>query len=250
MVGMPGETELTARETGELIGNIASKLGVHPEVMKFEIFYALPLPGTPLWEYGEQVGVIGKETEDVIDYLTRVADAGTYKRYYINLNGAPISEVLFWEYVVRLEASRVYRKNNIQVLNANLRERYIEMWKKVAASNPRFSLKYTALKFTKITYFVDVFMVGNKFIDSIPRLVIYPIIKYMLFFEYLVQKMYGHNMENNLYIKRIKVKRLARDFVKNTKSKKKNSLRGIVLENREEVANAIDSVRQVLKSGL
>jgi hypothetical protein len=57
-------------------------------------------------------------------------------------------------------------------------------------------------------------------------------------------------MENNLYIKRIKVKRLARDFVKNTKSKKKNSLRGIVLENREEVANAIDSVRQVLKSGL
>jgi hypothetical protein len=218
--------------------------------MGFDIFYALPLPGTPLWEYGEQVGVIGKETEDVIDYLTRVADAGTYKRYYINLNGAPISEVLFWEYVVRLEASRVYRKNNTQVLNGNLKERYIKKWDKMTASNPRFSLKYTALKFTFITYFVDKYFVGNRVVDSMPRVVIYPIIKYLLFFEYLVQKMYGHNMENNLYIKRIKVKRLARDFVKNTKSKKKNSLRGIVLENREAIVTSVDSVRQSLKSGL
>ena len=250
MVGMPGETELTARETGELIGNIASKLGVHPEVMKFEIFYALPLPGTSLWEYGEQVGVIGKETEDVIDYLTRVADAGTYKRYYINLNGAPISEVLFWEYVVRLEASRVYRKNNTQVLNGNLKERYIKKWDKMIASNPRFSLKYTALKFTFITYFVDKYFVGNRVVDSMPRVVIYPIIKYLLFFEYLVQKMYGHNMKSNLYIKRKTIKRLADNFSKNTKSKKKSSLRGIVLENREAIVTSVDSVRQSLKSGL
>jgi len=250
MVGMPGETENTAKETGEFIGNIALKLGVHPEVMGYEIFYALPLPGTPLWEYGEQVDVIGIETDDVVDYLTRVADAGTYKRYYINLNGAPMSEVLFWEYIVRLEASRVFSNGKSQGLNLNLRKKYIEMWSKTKNTNPRFSLKYTALKFTKITYFVDRFVVGNKIIDMMPRIIIYPIIKYLIAFEYLVQKMYGHNMENNLFLKRRRVKRLSNDLVKKTKSKKKNSLRGIVLDNRHNIDTSVDFVRRSLKSGL
>ncbi len=252
MVGMPGEDKLTSRETGEFLGNIASKIGVHPEIMGFDIFYALPLPGTPLWEYGEQVGVIGKNTEDVIDYLTRVADAGVYKRYYINLNGAPMSEVIFWEYIVRLEASRTFRKNikNANTLNENIKKKYITLWERRRVLNPRFTLKYTALKFTFITYFVDKYFVGNRVVDSMPRVVIYPIIKYLLFFEYLVQKMYGHNMKSNLYIKRKTIKRLADNFSKNTKSKKKSSLRGIVLENREAIVTSVDSVRQSLKSGL
>ena len=251
MVGMPGETEFTAKETGEFIGNIALKIGVHPEVMGFEIFYALPLPGTPLWEYGEQIGVIGKNTEDVVDYLTRISDAGTYKRYYINLNGAAMSEVIFWEYIVRLEASRVYNKSSSDYsLNSNIKEKYIEILNKVKNVNPRYSLKYTALKFTQITYLVDTYIVGNKIIDKIPRAVIYPVIKYALYLEYLVQKMYGHNMQSNLYIKRNKVKRLSLDFVKNIKSKKRRSLRGIVLENRDVITSDVDLVRRSLKSGL
>ena len=80
--------------------------------------------------------------------------------------------------------------------------------------------------------------------------IIYPIIKYLLYFEFVVQKMYGHNMESNLYIKRKKVKRLSFDIVKKVKSNKKNSLRGIVLENRVETEDYLDSVRTALKSGL
>ena len=67
MVGMPGEDESTAKETGKFVGRITSKLGVHPKIFTPEIFYALPLPGTPLWEYGYQVGMIGKKDRDVVD---------------------------------------------------------------------------------------------------------------------------------------------------------------------------------------
>ena len=250
LVGMPGEDQYTARETGKFIGEVAAKLGVHPEIMKYEIFYALPLPGTPLWEYGEQVGVVGKDTSDVVDYLTRISDAGVYKRYYINLNGASMKEVIFWEYIVKLEASRVFNKKNTGNLNNNFRNRFVVKAKNDRAKNPRFSLKYTVLKFTHITYFIDAYVVGNKVIDAIPRGIIYPIIKYLLYFEFVIQKLYGHNMESNLYIKRKKVQRLSFDIVKKVKSKKKSSLRGIVLENRVKNEDYLGSVRTALKSGL
>ncbi len=250
MVGMPGETESTSRETGKFLGNIASKLGVHPEIMGYDIFYALPLPGTPLWEYGEQLGVIGTSTSEVVDYLTSIADAGVYKRYYINLNGAPMSEVLFWEYSVRLEASRVYNNSESSILNSDIQERYINMWKKTKEVNPRYLLKYTALKFTVISYFIDTYVVGNKIVDKIPRAIIYPIIKYFLYFEYTVQKMYGHNAKNNLFTKRKEIKRLASDFSKEIKSRKKRSLRGVVLRKRGSVTRHIQGIRQILRSGL
>jgi anaerobic magnesium-protoporphyrin IX monomethyl ester cyclase len=250
LVGMPGETESTARETGKFIGDIASKLGVHPNIIGFDIFYALPLPGTPLWEYGEQMGIIGTEPNDVVDYLTNITDATIYKRYYINLNGAPISEVLFWEYIVRLEASRSYRKNKSTVLKNDLKDKYINLWKKRELANPRYSLKYSALKFTIVSYFIDTYVVGNKVVDKIPRVLVYPIIKYFLYFEYLAQKMYGHNTKNNIFIKRKSIKRVANNFSKDSKSNKKKSLRGVVLKNRNKIVGHIDNVRQVLKTGL
>jgi len=73
----------------------------------------------------------------LLTYLTRVADVGTYKRYYINLNGAPISEVLFWETLVKLEASRTFRKEvNKSIINYDLSKKYIEQIEKIKKGNP------------------------------------------------------------------------------------------------------------------
>ena len=57
MTGMPGETDETAQQTGVFLGTIAHMQGTPPSQMGIGIFYALPLPGTPLYEYGQQVGV-------------------------------------------------------------------------------------------------------------------------------------------------------------------------------------------------
>ena len=249
MVGMPGEDEETVKQTGEFIGTIAGKLGVHPQHLAFDIMWALPLPGTPLWEYGEQVGVIGKGDQDVIDYLTRVSDAGTFKRYYINLSGAPISEVLFWDYLLRFEASRTFRKiNNV---NNELTKRYVNVHKGHLTKNPRHSLKYRALKFTKITYLIDKFCVGNKIFDSIPRSIAYPVVKSLLYFEYLIQKMFSSNRANSIFMTSKKVQRLNHK-IDNERSSIKRSLRGHVIKNRKPIADivGVEKIRHILRTGL
>ena len=249
MLGMPGETEETAKETGKFIGNITSKMGVHPTNIQMDIFYAIPLPGTPLWEYGEQLGVIGKKDTDVIDYLTAVSNAGTFKRYYINLNGAPISEVLFWEYLVRFESSRTFRKKNNLDIEAT--KKYTKCLNREKFANPRQSLKYTALTFTTITYLIDKYCVGSKLFDSLPRAIVYPIVKYLLYFEYQFQKLFTRNRSNNIFAYTKKVKRLPREIVSH-RSAKKRSLRGYVVKNRQPLneINDLEKTRELLRIGL
>jgi len=127
MIGMPGETDETVKQTGRLLGEIADMQGIHPTRFKDEIttFYALPLPGAPLYEYGTQVGVIGASVEEEEEYLESVSEEAAGRSNYINLNGSSMKKVLFWETLVRLEANRVFyerQKKNPQALR---RERWI-----------------------------------------------------------------------------------------------------------------------------
>ena len=249
MLGMAGEDESTAKETGKFLGTIASKLGVHLKYLSYDIMWALPLPGTPLWEYAEQVGVIGKKDQDVVDYLTRVSDAGCFRRYYINLNGAPISEVLFWEHLVLFEASRTFHKlNNV---NKELTKKHREKTLEAKNANPRNSLRYTALTFTTITYLIDKYCVGSKFFDSLPRAIVYPIVKYLLYFEYQFQKLFARNRSNNLFVYTKKVKRLVHESG-DEKSSRKRSLRGHVMKNRQPLneTTGLEKVRELLRIGL
>ncbi len=260
MVGMPGETEKTAMETGELIGRLAARMGLHPELQRFEVFYALPLPGTPLYEYGEQLGVIGKNLSDAAEFLERVADSATFRRYYINLNGAPMPEVLFWENLVRLEASRTFKKYNDKPFNSELVKRFQKATDRENKNNPRTKLKYTALKFTIITYIIENYIIGNKMFDYIPRWVLYPVVKYMAYFEYVTQSMFAANRKNNIFVNFKKVPRLDEDSFTMThkepdlkaskKGSKKYSLRSVVSEKREGFGSNKNSPHQVLVEGL
>tara|TARA_B100000315_G_scaffold259492_1_gene315768 strand:- start:515 stop:2404 length:1890 start_codon:yes stop_codon:yes gene_type:complete len=250
MVGMPGEDNKTVMETGKFIGEISAKMGIHPEFTNYEIFYALPLPGTPLWEYGEQVGVIDKNTEGTVGYLNRVADAGTYKRYYINLNGARTSEVLFWDYLIRLEACRAfYLSEKVKSFSGWKRgyDSINDTWK----SNPRTSLKYAALSFTHITYLLDAFVVKTRIFSIIPRFLLYPILRTLIYFEYIVQSLVPSNKENNIFIYKKRVKRLNNFANKDERSAKKRSLRGKVMKKRiDHIPNSVEDVRQVLRQGI
>jgi radical SAM superfamily enzyme YgiQ (UPF0313 family) len=244
MVGMPGETLDTAKETGVMIGRVAASMNIHPKVMGYDIFYALPLPGTPLYEYGEHVGVIDKTPQGTGRYLERVTDAGTYKRYYVNLNGAHISEVLFWDVLVGLEASRTFHKlqgnpsvliNNFQIELARSRELELK-------NNSRWTLKYRALKFTFFTWFIDTYILGNRFIDKIPRSIVYPLVKLMLYMEFLVQRKISFNSNNNIFVMDgSKIKRLtSNDLI--GRSAKSRSLRGIVNRSEDDHLNVRNEI--------
>lgn len=108
LIGMPGETLDTVRETGVYLGNISRMIGVPPGELGIGLCHALPLPGTPLYQYGQQVGMIGRTPDEEEKYLIAVSDLATEKDSYINLNGSPMREVLFWEFLLRYEATRGY----------------------------------------------------------------------------------------------------------------------------------------------
>lgn len=75
------------------------------------IFYALPLPGTPLYEYSQQIGVIGTSLDDEEKYLLAISDRNADKGNYININGASLRTLLFWDMLIRYEATREYVLN-------------------------------------------------------------------------------------------------------------------------------------------
>jgi len=112
MVGMPGETLTTAKESGQLLGELAAKLRVPLKLIYKDhgIFYCIPLVGTPMYEYGKQLGLIGQTVEEEEKYLELTSNIAQHKRYYINFNGAPMSEVVFWDILIFLEATRTYVK--------------------------------------------------------------------------------------------------------------------------------------------
>lgn len=231
IVGMPGETESTARETGELIGTIAAHIGVHPKFMRSDIYYALPLPGTPLYEYGNILGVIDGTPKGEEEYLMKVSGAGIFKRYYVNLNGAPIIEVLFWDYLVKFEASRVYREisKRIKPKIPNLGNKIRYIYETQVANNPNFNLRYSALKFTYITRFLDRFVYGSRVFDSLPRWLAYTPVKRLVYFEYLIQKRFSQNICNNLFTAYKGIKRIEGHLEKSQyKSAKARSLRGMM----------------------
>ena len=94
------------------MGEISAMLRVPASLMfkHSDICYALPLVGTPLYEYGKELGLIGQTVEDEEEFLETVSDVSYHKRYFINFNGAPMSEVVFWDMLVFLEATRTYNK--------------------------------------------------------------------------------------------------------------------------------------------
>ena len=212
MLGMPGESLKTAKASGKLMGEIAAKFGV-PVGLIFgntDLAYAIPLVGTPLYEYGKQLGLIGQNLDEEEKYLELTSNVGAYKRYYINFNGAPMSEVVFWDMLVFMEATRTYKK---LMKNKTNNEAMVKRFKKkleVQGLNPHIRSKEknveimgaaTAIKEIKINqYFITNFLkqhvVFNDFIAKLPRFLVNPIIKWSIYLEYLIQKNFFKDSHN------------------------------------------------------
>lgn len=229
LLGMPGEDEKTVTETGILFGEIAAKRGVHPKILGIDIFFAMPHQGTPLWFYGQKIGVIPSTLKELDGFLMEFSYFSFYKRFYINLNGASIKEVLFWDYLLMLEASRVFwlKVSDIKT-KKGLVDDYKVTYQNEKKINPRLSLKYKAIKFTIITRFVDNYLVGNRIIDFLPRWIIYPLIKNILYIEYLIQNLYTNNKKYPLFYTSKNIKRFVPE--------KEQSLRDSVKKTQKELA--------------
>lgn len=182
MVGMPGETESTVLETGAFLGALAHRIGVHPQHLPVAIAYALPFPGTPLYRYGQMIGIFGTSPEDEEAYLSALSTARFNKRSYVNLNGAPVKEVLFWDVLIAMEASRVFRQK--------MKERPATPTAVGKVYEKAFTSGWDGLSTTSLRHRFHRWLLNSPFIDSLPRWIVYPAAKNLLYVKHIMRVIY------------------------------------------------------------
>jgi len=73
VIGMPGEEPSTIEETGRYTGDVLT-LSPSLSPLDVSINFAQALPGTPLYEYGRSVGLVGAGEEEEERYLLAISD--------------------------------------------------------------------------------------------------------------------------------------------------------------------------------
>jgi anaerobic magnesium-protoporphyrin IX monomethyl ester cyclase len=97
VIGMPGETNETVRETGDFLRHAVAK-DKNRSPFDVSINYAQALPGTPLFEYARHKGHLGKGIDGEEDYLLWVSDKNANDDSFVipELSGASQLNTLMW----------------------------------------------------------------------------------------------------------------------------------------------------------
>lgn len=175
LMGNPGDDEQSAIATGETSGRLAYILGVPPSLHQGGMGYVIPVPGTPLYEYAQQVGVIPSDPDGEETYLNFLnTTEAAFKRKYVNVNGAPRAEVLFWDVLAKMEASRTYRK-----LVREHGPRTHLTSKIVGGFNQDLLDSNGVNRSWRVQLSSSAWATYNPIVDMLPRRFIYPIVKYV-----------------------------------------------------------------------
>lgn len=101
VIGMPGETDDTIRETIDFLKRAAPFVSLWEDKAPSEslsINYAQALPGTPLYEWAREHGYIGVDLDEEEKYLVRISDTDAYlSDHFVNYTGLPLLRVLMWQ---------------------------------------------------------------------------------------------------------------------------------------------------------
>lgn len=93
LVGMPGESYETVKETTDFTKRITEYL---PREPLMGINALVVLPGAPVYEYARHKGLLGKTLTDEENYLLRVSDRGGTSQRQLNLTDYPYFIVQGW----------------------------------------------------------------------------------------------------------------------------------------------------------
>lgn len=272
MLGMPGETEETVRETARYIARLAYEINKDPfSVFGGDVFYAIPFPGTPLYEYGQHLGVIGASVDEEEKYLEGLFSAPTYKMSYINLNGAEVRDVLVWEIMVAI----LVRKEHARLVKQGARHESADnqihprpvgragppandrsAWSSLRASVRR-RLNRRDFSIPCLPYISNFFyrtIVRNGHFMDIPEPLLFFVLKTGLYIEYLLIRLYAVIYQKDYY------KYASPRFSRNYKvednyhlrfpTKKIVSLRNIVVGGRRAANDVTEQSRVKLLNGL
>ncbi len=129
MIGMPGETRKTVIESATFISSLRYLLGMDWNIANS--FLAISLPGTPLYEYCQQIGVIGETLDEEEDYLIRLCEEGSTTPIlgYLNKTESSIKEVNYWIYLFHYAGLKAY-VNLIIKSNQSIKNRLLQIYER------------------------------------------------------------------------------------------------------------------------
>lgn len=251
MLGTPGESRETVIETATFAGKLRYLL--EEDWNTAYPCWATAIPGTPLYEYSQQIGVIGKTLDEEEEYLIRTADEvedhGILN--YLNKTDFDIKEIHYWIFLYRYAGRKAYVdeiiKNNksiknilSQIYHKCIKEAFTTFgndYKRKNVRNLKLFKKVAALTNISIKLLISLS------IPILPKIILYPVLKMMSDVNFYKLKK-NHKAKNgkekyNFFLDHDK--KIARNFVftqakiaKTTKTIER-SLRTVVKYNSQQM---------------
>ena len=257
MIGMPGETRETVIESATFIASLRYLLGMDWNIANS--FLAIALPGTPLYEYCQQIGVIGETLDEEEDYLIRLCEEGSSTPIlsYLNKTESNIKEVHYWLYLFHYAGLKAYVdltvKNNKFIKNMFLQlyERCIKGTYNRLIYN--FNLEKKSYKNKKLSHKIIWYtsLLVNFLLSLsaliLPKAVLFPIVKVYAGLRFNVLKKNHKSITGkqkyNLFVDArtdpLNNLRISENRIAKTTRNIDLSLRTFVTENRNQMKPAI-----------
>ncbi len=104
VLALPGENDKTIYETLEFLKKVSPYVILWTEEAASDVIsinYAQALPGTPLYEYAREHGLIENSINGEEKYLIKISDTDAYSEdHFINTSGLPLIHVLMWRTII------------------------------------------------------------------------------------------------------------------------------------------------------
>ena len=127
ILGMPGENLKTVEALAENMATLRYAAGVHSGI--YGAFWAWPVPGTPLYEYCQQIGVIGKTMDEEEEYLYRSSETKVDFLNHVKTSDRSTKELYFWSNVFAY-AQKIGFRNEIFKSNLTIKQKIKELYEK------------------------------------------------------------------------------------------------------------------------
>ncbi len=257
IIGMPGETRETIIESAQFVASLRFLLEMDWDVPTTHL--AMAIPGTPLYEYCQQIGVIGKTLDEEEDYLIRISKYHNVKSIlnYVNKTNASVKEVHYWTYLYRYACKKEYVDLIIKN-NKSIKNKLLQIYKQcIKASLDAQIVSYNQRKksyknqnnFKKIKHLILPFFhfLLSLSILFLPKAVLFSIIRvYANLIFYSLEKNHAvkkgkqkHNIFTDQPVESAGNFRFAENRITKTNRPIERSLRNIVMENRKQMKPAI-----------
>ncbi len=187
MLGYPGESRKTALETAEYNGRLRFLLG--NDWNTHYPAWATSIPGTPLYEYSQQIGVIGTDLDEEEDYLYRTADTMEDRGIlnYLNKTEYDLKEVHYWIYLYRYAGKKAYVNEIIKkhkTLRRTLSQIYHHCIKEafkgyIADYKRRIKKEFGLIKNIKTLFHITAKYITATSVPFLPKFILFPMLKVM-----------------------------------------------------------------------